>query len=82
MRIVVFGMSWNLMNCGNLFLLWSIELAALGDEVEWGQEETTPTYLQAVAPSMGEPTLATQQNPPGANPYNLPSVPQGELANW
>lgn len=67
------------------------ELAALGDEVDLGEEESTPSYLQAVGPSIettlpttGATASAPQHTSPAAahDPFALPSVPQGELANW
>jgi len=68
------------------------ELAALGDEVEWGEQESAPSYLQAVTdeatttpatplggvPSVGQRSLAT----PARDAFGLASVPQGEFAYW
>jgi charged multivesicular body protein 5 len=61
------------------------ELAALGEE-DWGQEEASPSYLQAVTSPMGGesalPAPPMGVGPGASDPYGLPSVPQGELANW
>jgi len=53
------------------------ELASLGEELDWGEEEAVPSYLSAVPAPSTEPLLA-----PAVDGYGLPSVPSGPLETW
>jgi len=46
------------------------ELAALGDDLDWGEQETVPSYLQTSMPSTDSSAL---------DEYGLPSVPSDQL---
>jgi len=52
------------------------ELASLGEELDWGEEESVPSYLSAVPAPSTEPIGAPVDS------YGLPSVPSGQLESW
>lgn len=53
------------------------ELAALGDELDWGQEEAVPSYL-----AENIPVPSTEPGAAGVDSYGLPSVPSEPLQTW